>query len=105
MNPGVLTHQIILYVKSITQDSELNTVETWTLWRTLWAQPVSKTGKEYYKLSTINSDITEVFRIRYIAGITSRHKIKFRGKYLEIIDVINVDEKNVEILITCKGMI
>lgn len=105
INAGDLTHQISLYKKSIAQDAELSSTETWALWRTIWAQPMPKTSKEYYKLSTMNSEITEVFKTRYIAGITAHQRIKFKGKYLEIIDTINVDEKNTELIITCKGAI
>lgn len=100
-----LTHRIDVYVKSITQDSELNAVETWTLWRTLWANPIPKTGKEYYKLATVNSEVTEAFRIRFIGGITQHQRIKFRCKYFEIIDVINEGERNESLMITCKGAV
>lgn len=105
INPGELTHQILIYIKSITQDSELNAIETWTYWRTIWANPIPKTGKEYYKLSAVNSEITEVFKVRYVAGITPYQRIKFKCKYFEIIDVINEGEKNETLLITCKGVV
>jgi len=102
INAGELTHQITLQKKSITQDSELNPIETWINWRTLWAQPMPKTGKEYYKLATVNSDITEAFKIRYIGGVSPHLRLLFRCKYFEILDVINTDEKNQEIIITAK---
>lgn len=105
INAGELTHQIILQIKSIFQDSELNPIETWNDWRTIWASPLPKTGREFYRLSTNNSEITEVFKIRYIAGVNPHQRIKFRNKYLEIIDVINTEEKNEEIILTCKGVI
>lgn len=100
-----LTHQISVYIKSITQDDELNAVEAWALWRTIWANPIPKTGKEYYKLATVNSEITEVFRVRYMSGINSHQRIKFRCKYFEIIEVINEGEKNESLMITCKGVV
>ena len=105
MNPGELTHQIILQIKSITQDAELNSIITWLDWRTVWASPLPKTGREYYRLATNNSEITEAFKIRYIAGVNPHQRLKFRGKYLEIIDVINEGERNIELSLTCKGII
>lgn len=105
INASELTHRISIYVKSIAQDEELNAVETWTEWRTIWAMPIPKTGKEYYKLNTVNSEVTEAFRIRYIAGITPYQRIKFRCKYFEIIEVINEGEKNESLMITCKGVV
>lgn len=99
-----LTHQLILQVKSLTQDAELNGIETWTTWRTVWCQPLEKTSREFYRLSTVNAEITEAFRIRYIAGITARHRIKFMGRYYEIIgEPVNEGERNISLILTCKG--
>ena len=105
MNPGSLTHQIILQIKSITQDAELNSIETWRDWRTVWASPLPKTGREYYKLATVNSEITEAFKTRYIGFISPHLRIKFRNKYYEIIDVINEGERNETLMITAKAVI
>ena len=105
MNPGELTHQIILQIKSITQDAELNPIETWQDWRTVWASPMPKTGREFYRLATNNSEITEAFKIRFIAGVNPHQRVKFRGKYFEIIDVINEGERNIELIITAKAVI
>lgn len=105
INPSKLSHKITIYKKSITQDAELNAVEDWLQWRTLWSSPMPKTGKEYYKLNVVNSEITEVFEVRYIKGITPHDRIKFKCKYLEIIDVINKEERNETLIITCKGVV
>lgn len=105
MNPGTLTHQITIQRKSIAQDAELNAIETWMDWRTVWAQLLPKSGKEYYRLSIVNSEITEAFEMRYISGVSPHQRIKFKGKYLEIIDAINPGEKNLELIITCKGAV
>lgn len=105
VNPGSLTHLIALQIKSITQDSELNSIETWNDWRTVWAKPIPKSGREFFKLQTMNSEITEAFKIRYIAGVNPHQRVKFRGKYFEIVDVINEGERNVSLLLTCKGAI
>ena len=105
INPGELTHQIILQIKSITQDAELNSIITWLDWRTVWASPLPKTGREYYRLATNNSEITEAFKIRYIGFMSPHLRIKFRNKYFEIIEVINTDESNTELLLTAKAVV
>ena len=105
INPGSLTHQLTIQIKSIAQDSELNVIESWNDWRTVWATPMPKTGREFYRLSTNNSEITEAFKIRYIAGVNPHQRVKFRGKYLEIIEAINEEERNIWLVLTCKGAI
>ena len=105
MNAGKLTHLIVLQKKSLTQDAELNSIVTWLDWRTIWTSPLPKTGREYYKLATVNSEITEAFKIRYIGFMSPHLRIKFRNKYFEIIEVINTDESNTELLLTAKAVI
>ena len=105
MNPGELTHQIIIQIKSITQDAELNSIITWLDWRTIWASPLPKTGREYYRLATNNSETTEAFKIRYIGFMSPHLRIKFRNKYFEIIEVINTEEKNEELILTAKAVV
>ena len=105
MQAGELTHRIIIQAKDITQDAELNPIETWIDWRTLWTSPMPKTGREYYKLATVNSEIEEAFKIRYIAGVNTHQRVKFRDKCFEILGVINTAEKNEEIILTCKAAV
>jgi len=101
-----MTQQITLQTVSLTQDSELNPVPAYTDWLTVWAEPLEKTSREFYRLSTMNTEITEVFRIRYMAGVTSRMRIKFKGRYLELIgEPVNEGERNVSLLLACKGVV
>ena len=105
MNAGKLTHLIVLQKKSLTQDAELNSIITWLDWRKVWASPLPKTGREYYKLATVNSEITEAFKVRYIGFMSPHLRIKFRNKYFEIIEVINTEEKNEELILTAKAVV
>jgi SPP1 family predicted phage head-tail adaptor len=105
MNPGELTHQIVLQRKRLVQDSELNMQEDWVDWRTVWCSPLPKTGREYYKLAASNSEIEEVFKIYYVGWVSSHLRIKFRGKSFEIIGPpINPGERNEELLLACKAV-
>lgn len=106
MNSGKLSHEIEIYVKSISQDAELNAVETWNLWLKIWAEPITATSKEYYRFSNNNTDIDIIFRIRYQAGINSHQRIKFKSVYYEIIgEPINTNERNRELIITCRAVV
>ncbi len=105
MEARKMTQQITLQTVSLTQDSELNPVPAYTDWLTVWAEPLEKTGREFFRLQTVNSEITEAFRIRYIRGVDPRQRIKFRGKYLEIVNVDNAGERNIELILTAKAVI
>lgn len=102
---GELTHRILLQKKSISQDIELNPVENWIALGVVWAGPLPKNGREFSKFSTLNSEITEVFKIRYARGVSSHDRIVFKNNNFEIIDAINSGEKNEELLLTCKAVV
>jgi len=97
--------RITLQTKGITQDSELNPSEAYTDWLAVWAEPLEKTSREFYRLSTQNTEITEAFRIRYKRGVTSRQRIKVGSRYLEIIgEPIDEGERHISLLLACKGV-
>jgi SPP1 family predicted phage head-tail adaptor len=101
-----MTQQITLQTVAITQDSELNPVPAWTDWLTVWAEPMDETSREFYRLATNNTEITKVFRIRYMAGVTSRLRIRFKGRYLELIgDPVNEGERSISLLLSCKAVV
>ena len=105
MKTSELTHQLTIQIKSIKQDAELNSIETWQDWRSVWCSPLPKSGREYYRLSVNNSEITEVFKMRYIGGVNTHQRILFRCKSYEIIEAINEGEKNETLYITAKAVV
>lgn len=100
-----MKNKITILSKTITQDAELNAVESWAEFATPWVEVLSQNSREYYRLATINSEIEEAFKVRYIAGVTPHMRALFKTKAFEIIGVENVEERNKEILLTAKAMI
>jgi SPP1 family predicted phage head-tail adaptor len=105
MQAGDFRVILTLQSKTITQDEELNPVETWESLKTVWAQPLEKTSREFFRLATMNAEITQAFRIRYAAGITAHMRVIFKETVLDIIgDPINEGERNISMLLSCKGV-
>jgi SPP1 family predicted phage head-tail adaptor len=89
----------------VTQDAELNNAETWADWKTVWAEPLDQTSREFYRLATANAEITRVWRIRYLTGVTPYQRIKYGSEYLEIVGKpINEGERNESLLVSCKAV-
>lgn len=105
MKAGKMDKHITLQVKTIGFDADRNPETTWNNWRTVWAEALPQTGREFYRLQTMNSEITTVFRIRYNRNVTPHMRVLFGSRALDIIDVINVDEAGEEMLLTCKGAV
>jgi SPP1 family predicted phage head-tail adaptor len=97
--------KIAIRTKTTIQDAELNAVETWGTWKTVWAQPLEKTSRAFYRMNQQNAEISRLFRIRYLAGVTSQMQIVFGSETLSIIGPPeNEGERNESLLIACKGM-
>lgn len=104
MEAGKLREHITIQNNTPTQDAELNWTPSWADWKTVCAESLTKTSREFFRLATNNSEITRVFRIRYIGGVTARKRVKFKGKLLEIIgEPDNEGERDISLLISCKG--
>ena len=103
---GELNQRITIQRAIITQDSELNPVETWEDWLTVWAEAIPRDSREFFRLQTMNSEMTEAFKTYYVKSVTSHMRVKFKRKYLSIIgEPINTGERNEELILTCKGAI
>ena len=100
-----MKNKITIQSKTITQDEELNPIETWIDLATVWVEVLSQNSREYYRLATINSEIENAFKIRYVDGITPHMRALFKSKAFEIIGVENVEERNTELIMICKGVI
>ena len=106
MKSEALTQRITIQEKTITQDAELNSIESWIDWKTIWAAPLDETSREFYRLATNNSEVTKAFKIRYFDGVTAHQRISSKGRYFEIIgEPINISERNIELILTCKGIV
>lgn len=104
MNAGKLTTQIIIQSKTITQDAELNAIETPATFKTVWAEPLAQTSREFYRLAMNNAEVTKVFRIRYVAGITAQMIVLYKSVSYQIIGPPeNEGDRDISLLIACKA--
>ena len=104
MRAGRLTERIKLQTKTLNKDAELNTVPSWQDWGSVWAEALPKSGREYFKLQTSNSEITEVFAIRFNSGVTPHMRVVYKAQEYNIISVI-VAKRDVEMWLTCKAVV
>lgn len=64
-----------------------------------WAQPVSQEGKEFQSARAVHADVTHVWRIRYYSALTPKYAMKLGTRQFNILSVVNVGERDEEMLI------
>lgn len=94
MEIGELRHRITLQ-KPETEVSDSGVEETsWKDVATVWAKVEHLRGREYYAAAAVQAENTVIFTIRYLTGIDTRHRIRFRDQSYNIITVDNLQYQN-----------
>ena len=102
MRAGELRHRLTFQKKVRTRDSFKEMVETWEDFVTVWGSIKPLAGKRYFEASQLTAEVTGEVRIRYRSDILSTMRIIFEDKTLEIVSLVNIQERNRELLIYYK---
>ncbi|MGN0149325.1 MAG: phage head closure protein, partial [Clostridia bacterium] len=68
----------------------------------VWASVAPTTGREYEEAQKLRGETTYKLITRYFPNITSDMKIMFGLQVLDIISVLNINERNTELQIIAK---
>lgn len=62
-------------------------------------------GREFRLAKQNYAELSFLFSIRFVEGVHSRMRVKFRGRDLEILAVENINEMDIELWLYCKEVI
>lgn len=102
MRAGELRHWVALYdptyTRSTTGEQEVS-YPTEHSTRPAFVEPLS--GREGLDTQALVATATHQVRMRWFDGLKTTWRIKFGERWLEIVSLKNVDERNVEWVLTC----
>jgi SPP1 family predicted phage head-tail adaptor len=104
MEAGKLNTPAIVQARTLARDAEGNQAETWHDIMTVWLEPLEQTSREFYRLSTVNSEIEQAFRGRYNASINSKMRLKIGYRYFNIIGAEDEGGRHRSLLYSCKAV-
>jgi len=103
MRIGKLRHRITFQQRTTTQNSYGELTETWADYATRWASVEPLKGREYFSAKQTQAEVDVRFRCRYLSGLnTADFRIKYGSRIYDIVSIINVDERNKELIIMAK---
>jgi len=105
MRAGELRHQVWLKSPTHPSDGKGGKTTTWGTTTVCWGAFKPTRGREWIESGLENSEITEIFRMRYFNGITPDMRIYIGSRKFEIVSVINVDERNRELELVLKELV
>tara|TARA_R110002095_G_scaffold109849_1_gene96207 strand:+ start:1332 stop:1652 length:321 start_codon:yes stop_codon:yes gene_type:complete len=103
MEAGKLRHRITFREINSTRDTTSgDMVDTPVDLATVWASVTQMSGRELVNAQQVKPDATYKVIIRYLAGVTTDDFFTFNGRTFQILDVNNIDERNITLELMCK---
>lgn len=102
---GKLRHRITIQQRSTTQDVYGEPTDTWTTFATVWASVEPIIGREFFASEQVQAEVTTKIRIRNLDGILPKMRVSFGSKIYDIKAIMNIEERNREILLMCEEVI
>lgn len=99
MRAGTLRKRLTIQTAVPTDDPQWGKVDSWQDGDTVWAEVIPASGSEVTKDQGVQASTKYTIRMRYRADLTSENRLKFKGKILGIVSVVNDQERNRELLI------
>ncbi len=105
MISGKLNKMITIQSAVETQSAIGEVTTTWQLMATVWAGITPLVGAELYRLKSVDAKISVKVRIRYIAGISTKMRLLYGSRVLNILSIVNIREKDKEIVLMCEEIL
>lgn len=69
----------------------------------VWAsvEPATQRSLERLVASTVASDASHVVTMPFISGVTTKTRVTFKGRTLNVVGVQNVEERDIELRLAC----
>ena len=99
MRGGALRHPIVIQTQTEAKDSYGAVTPSWATFASVRAEVSPVVGREYFVAKQSSSSTTHRFRIRYLANVTAQMRILFDSRYFIIESVIDIDERNKEMVL------
>lgn len=110
MGAGDLRHQIEVQTYTPAVDSHGGQRGTWATTATIWGSVQTLTGRKLELARQIDIEASVEIRTRYcgsggVSGITHANQLVYNDRILEIIIIVNENERNIMNRIICKEQI
>ncbi|MBL8570948.1 MAG: phage head closure protein [Phreatobacter sp.] len=92
MRAGKLDREIVIQVLSTSVNPSGTPVQTWTMLATMRAQLVQQSTEEFIRGGAV-AETAIIFRCRFIAGITTSHRVAYAGQAFNIKEVKEIGRR------------
>lgn len=102
---GDRRHSVVLLMPVAAVGAWNNPEPGWRVFAWTRAALKSHTGREYYQAQQRQSEISELFNIRYLAGVTPKMRLVCGGVTYDILDVEDIEGRHAEMNLACRAVV
>jgi SPP1 family predicted phage head-tail adaptor len=102
MRAGPLRCRITIEAPVETQAGDGSMFTTWETFAIAWASIEPLIGREYFAQQREQATVSHKIRMRHQPGITHKMRVAWGTRIFEIESVLNVGERNREIILMCQ---
>lgn len=99
---GKLRQSFTIQLNTPTRTAAGAEVDSWATFLTVHGSVEPLVGREWFANNTTQQRVSHRVRMRYQAGVLPKMRILYDSRYLVIESVINVEEKDRELVLMCQ---
>ena len=105
MGAGKYRHKITIQQLTTSRGSMGGAIKTWSTFATVHAQKVHQASREFFAAQKVNAETTDLFVIRYLAGVNAKMQVVYDGRTYDVIGANDSDGRRREQQILCKEVL
>ncbi|HUT68659.1 MAG TPA: phage head closure protein [Dehalococcoidales bacterium] len=102
MRAGTLRQRLTFQEVTRARNDFNEMVDSWSDYCVVWGSLLPNAGRKYYEAKQATAEVSGEVRIRYRSGILPTMRILHGSRILEIVSIVNPQERNRELLIYYK---
>lgn len=95
-------HYVSIQRLTQSSDGEGGFTSIWATVGNMWASVNPIRAIQQYQFKSINVDATHHITTRGYTDINEKDRILFKGRFLEVMTIENIQERDFELFLTCK---
>lgn len=99
MDAGKLRERVTVQQASESRNRLGESILSWTTFAEVWASIQGVSAREYLLAGQQQIDISHRVTMRYLPGLTQKMRLSWRGRTLEIVSVLERDNRSVHEII------
>ena len=103
MRAGRLRHRVM--IQQLVPDPSIGGTDIWHDYATVWAAIEPLRGREYLAAQQEGAEVTGRITTRYINGVKPGMRWKYESRIFDIISVIDLEERHVELQLMVKEVL